>query len=152
LLNRSPEKLGSSEVRAYQAYLTTTRKLSASSVSPATSALRFLYKVTLKENRTPDDSPMPKKPFKPPVVFSPEEVMHFLDCIDNLKQLALFMTTYAAGPRVSDVNHLNVTDIDSQLMVLRVGKGKGSMDRYVMLSPRLLDVSRTYWNRQRPSP
>ena len=150
--NRSPEKLGPSEVRDYQVYLTLTRKLSASSISTATSALRFLYKVTLKQNWTPDDIPMPKKPFKLPVVLSPEEVMHFLDCIDNFKHRAVLMTTYAAGLRVSEVTHLKVTDIDSQRMVLRVDQGKGRKDRYVMLSPRLLDVLRTYWKHERPNP
>ena len=78
-------------------HLTKTRKLSPASVGIATSALRFLYKVTLKRNWTPDDIPMPKKPFKLPVVLSPEEVEHFLNCVDNLKQRAISMTAYAAG-------------------------------------------------------
>ena len=68
--HRSPEKLGPQEVREYQVYLTLTRKLSASSIGTATSALRFLYRVTLKQHWSPDDIPMPKKPFKLPVVLS----------------------------------------------------------------------------------
>jgi hypothetical protein len=76
--HRSPDLLGPQEVREYQVYLTMTRKLSASSISTATSALRFLYRVTLKQHWSPDDIPMPKKPFKLPVVLSThrEEVMH----------------------------------------------------------------------------
>ncbi len=35
-------------------------------------------------------------------------------------------------------------------MVLRIEHGKGAKDRYVMLSPRLLDVLREYWRRTRP--
>ena len=70
--HRSPDELGPEEVRAYQVHLTKTRRLSPSSVGIATSALRFLYKVTLKRNWAPDDFPMPKKPFKLPVVLSPE--------------------------------------------------------------------------------
>ena len=45
--HRAPEDLGPEEIRTYQLHLTQTRKLSASSVSVATGALRFLYKVTL---------------------------------------------------------------------------------------------------------
>ena len=30
-------------------------------------------------------------------------------------------------------------------MTLRVDQGKGRKDRYVMLSPRLLEVLRAYW-------
>ena len=148
--HRSPEKLGPQEVREYQVYLTLTRKLSASSIGTATSALRFLYRVTLKQNWSPDDIPMPKKPFKLPVVLSPEEVMHFLDCIDSIKHRTLLMTAYAAGLRVSEAIHLRVADIDSQRMVIRVDQGKGNKDRYVMLSARLLGELRTYWRLVRP--
>jgi site-specific recombinase XerD len=148
--HRSPDLLGPQEVREYQVYLTMTRKLSTSSISTATSALRFLYRVTLKQHWSPDDIPMPKKPFKLPVVLSPEEVMHFLDSIENLKHRTLLMTTYAAGLRVSEATHLKVTDIDSQRMMIRVDQGKCNKDRYVMLSPRLLEELRMYWKSARP--
>jgi integrase len=40
---------------------------------------------------------------------------------------------------------LNVALIDSQRMLLRVEQGKGQRDRYSILSPRLLEVLRTWW-------
>lgn len=148
--HRSPALLGPQEVREYQVYLTMTRKLSTSSISTATAALRFLYRVTLKQHWSPDDIPMPKKPYKLPVVLSPQEVMHFLDCIGNIKHRTLLMTAYAAGLRVSEAIHLRAADIDSQRMVIRVDQGKGNKDRYVMLSARLLGELRTYWRLVRP--
>jgi len=148
--HRSPEELGPEQVRSYQVHLTKTRKLAPGSVSIATAALRFLYKVTLKRDWMPDDIPMPKKPFKLPVVLSPEEVAHFLACVDSLKQRTILTTAYAAGLRVSEATHLKVTDIDSQRMMLRVDQGKGRHDRYVMLSPRLLEALRSYWKVVRP--
>ena len=60
------------------------------------------------------------------------------------------MTAYAAGLRVSEVTRLRVADIDSQRMVIRVRQGKGHKDRYVMLSPRLLEVLREYWKAVTP--
>jgi site-specific recombinase XerD len=149
--SRSPEDLGPEEIRAYQLYLTQTRRLSPSSVGVATGALRFLYKVTLKRTWALDEIPLPKRPFRLPVILSQEEVMHFLASIDNLKHRAILMTAYAAGLRVSEAAHLKVTDIDSQRMMLRVDQGKGNKDRYVMLSPRLLDVLRAYWKSARPT-
>ncbi len=41
--------------------------------------------------------------------------------------------------------------IDSQRMVVRIDQGKGRKDRYVMLSPRLLESLRQYWKRFRPT-
>ena len=147
---RSPEELGPEQVRVYQNHLVKDRHLAASSVGTATAALRFLYRVTLKQNWAPDDIPMPKKPFKLPVILSPEEVMHFLDSIANLKHRTILTAAYAAGLRVSEAAHLKVTDIDSKRMVLRVDQGKGRKDRDVMLSPRLLEELRSYWKMTHP--
>ena len=142
---RSPEQLGPEQVRTYQLHLRETRKLAPSSIAIAVSALRFLYKVTLKRNWAPDDIPMPKLPFKLPVILSPEEVMHFLNSIANLKHRTILTAAYAAGLRVSEATMLKVTNIDSKRMVLRADDGKGAKDRDVMLSPRLLEELRSYW-------
>jgi len=148
---RSPDQLGPEAVRTYQLYLMEVRALTPSSICVATGALRFLYKVTLKRTWAVEEIPMPKRPRKLPEILSPKEVMHFLNAITNHKHRAILMTAYAAGLRVSEATHLKVTDIDSQRMMLRVEQGKGMKDRYVMLSPRLLDVLRTYWKSARPT-
>jgi site-specific recombinase XerD len=145
-----PDTMGPEKVREYQVHLVEDCKLAPSSVSIAVSALRFLYKVTLKRPWAPDEIPMPKKPFKLPVILSPEEVMHFLESVHSTKHRAILMAAYAAGLRVSEATHLKVTDIDSQRMMLRVDQGKGGKDRYVMLSPRLLEELRSYWRVGRP--
>ena len=46
---RSPARLGLEEIRAYQVYLTNERRLASSSLVVAVSALRFLYRVTLRK-------------------------------------------------------------------------------------------------------
>src|ERR1039458_10596726 len=144
--NKSPEQLGPEDIRAYQVYPTNEKKLAPGSVLIAVAALRFLYKVSLKRDWQFDDViPAPKKPQKLPVVMSPEEVLQFLSCIGSMKHRALLTTCYAAGLRISEVVTLKPTDIDSQRMVIRVDHGKGQKDRYVMLSPTLLAILRTFW-------
>jgi site-specific recombinase XerD len=61
------------------------------------------------------------------------------------------MTAYSAGLRLSEVCSLRVTDIDSKRMVIHIRQGKGRKDRYVMLSPRLLTLLRSYWKEMRPT-
>jgi hypothetical protein len=113
--NKSPEQLGPENIRAYQVYLTNERKLSPSSILIAVSALRFLYKVSLRKDWTFDEIiPAPKKPQKLPVVLSPEEVLHFLQCVGSTKHRAILTTCYAAGLRISESVHLKPTDVDSQ--------------------------------------
>ena len=94
--------------------------------------------------------PAPKKPQTLPVVLSPEEVLQFLGGVSSTKHRAILTTCYAAGLRISEVVHLKPTDIDSQRMVIRVEQGKGQKDRYVMLSPKLLETLRGYWRTVRP--
>ena len=52
---------------------------------------------------------------------------------------------YATGLRSSEVVSLQLTDIDSNRMVIRVEQGKGKKDRYVVLSPNLLQRLREWW-------
>jgi integrase/recombinase XerD len=149
--NKSPEELGPEDIRAYQIYLTNERKLATSSILIAVSALRFLYKISLKRDWPFQDIiPAPKKPQKLPVVLSPEEVLHFLECVGNIKHRAILTTCYASGLRISEAVRLKPNDIDSQRMVIRVDQGKGQKDRYVMLSPKLLETLRNYFRAVRP--
>jgi len=147
---RSPEELGPEEVRAYQIHLLEVRELSAGSQSIAAGALRFLYKVTLKRKWAVEYIPRPKQPIRLPVILSPQEVSRFLNAVGNLKHRVILEVAYAAGLRVSELTHLKVSDIDSKRMVLRVEQGKNQKDRYVMLSPELLERLRAYWKIARP--
>src|ERR1017187_10709621 len=150
--NKSPEQLGPDDIRAYQVYLTNERKLAPSSIVIAVAALRFVYKVSLKRNwQFEEVIPAPKLPQKLPVVLSPEEVMRFLGCINSAKHRAILTTCYAAGLRISEAVQLKTDDIDSARMVIRVDQGKGQKDRYVMLSPRLLEILRDWWRVEKPS-
>src|SRR5439155_1574857 len=149
--NKSPGRLGPEQIRAYPVYLTNEKKLSTGSILIAISALRFLYKVTLKKAWSIEEIiPAPKKPQKLPVVLSPEEVIQFLDCITSRKHRAILTTCYAAGLRISEAIALTPRAIDSKRMVLRVEQGKGQKDRYVMLSPKLLEVLRAWWRVEKP--
>ncbi len=58
---------------------------------------------------------------------------------------------YAAGLRLEEATHLELRDIDSARMMLRVACGKGAKERLVPLSPRLLDELRGYWKVLRPT-
>lgn len=149
--HKSPERLGPEHIRAYQVYLTNEKKLAPSTILIAISALRFLYKITLKRNWSLDDAiPTPKKPQKLPVILNPEEVLEFLDCVRSRKHRTILTTCYAAGLRISEAIALTPAAIDSKRMVIRVEQGKGQKDRYVMLSPKLLEILRAWWRVEKP--
>jgi len=149
---KSPALLGPEDIRAYQVYLTNEKKLAPCSVHVTVAALRFLYRVTLGLDWDFGRIiPCPKAPKTLAVILSPEEVLHFLGCIESFKHQAILTTCYAAGLRISEATRLKTQAIDRQRMVLRVEQGKGQKDRYVMLSARLLEALTDYWRAVRPT-
>lgn len=150
--HRSPDGLGPENIRAYQLYLTKEKKLAPGSILIATSALRFLYTVTMKRPWDVEEVlPMPKKPQTLPVILSPEEVRQFLSCVPRRKARTALTVCYATGLRVSEAIALKPTDIDSQRMTIRVTQGKGQKDRDVMLSEQLLTILRDWYRFARPT-
>jgi site-specific recombinase XerD len=137
-------------VREYQAQLFTKRKLAANTVIQRLAALRFFFIKTLRKPWSVADTPYPKKTFRLPMILSQAEVGQLIDAAETPFHRILLMTAYATGVRRAELAHLKISDIDSQRMVIHVRQGKGRKDRYVMLSPRLLEALRAYWKAVRP--
>ena len=147
---RSPERLGPEEIREYQLYLAQDRGVSVNSRLVATTALRFLYGVTLKRDRFIELLPTPRKEHRLPVIHSPAEVLRFLQAAPSFSHHVIFSTMYGTGMRVSEVLHLQARHIDSQRMMIRIEQSKGNRDRDVQLSAKLLELLRSYWRKVRP--
>jgi integrase/recombinase XerD len=148
---RSPEQMGAEELRRYQIHLLHERKLALGTVENCISALRFLYKKTLKRRDLAfDDLPFPKQPRTLPTVLSQDEVTRLIEAAPNRMHRMLLMLLYATGMRRTEASLLKVSDIDSQRMVIHIQRGKGLRDRDVPLTPRLLEALRDYWRWKKP--
>jgi site-specific recombinase XerD len=148
---RPLDQLGPEEIRGYQLHLIEVKKASWSGFNQAVCSLRFLYHVTLPRPWVVQHIPYGKRPKKLPSVLGSEEVSRLIACVPHLKHRTVLLTLYAAGLRVTEATHLQVTDIDSQRMQLKVMHGKGNKQRLVPLSPRLLQELRSYWKQVRPT-
>jgi integrase/recombinase XerD len=146
---RSPDRLSFEDVRTYQLHLL-SRGLQPQTLNQIICALRFFYAVTLGKPEAKTQLPLARRADTLPAVLSPQEVTRFLNAVADLKHRAAFATIYAAGLRVSEVSELTVGDIDSGRMVIHIRQGKGSKDRFVMLSEQLLGILRAYWRSERP--
>lgn len=146
---KCPSELGPEQIRSYLLYLINCHSVAKAKM--AVSALRFLYKQTLRKDWEILLDPIPKSGKKIPVVLSLKEIALFFDSLRNLKYRAILMTIYAAGLRCNEAVNLKVEDIDSQRMQIYIHDGKGGKDRAVMLSPTLLDILREYWRQERPT-
>lgn len=148
---KSPDLLGSEEIKEYLHYLLTEKKSKASYIAVVYSALRFFYVITLERDWNYNKIPRHKPEKGLPMVLSKSEIQGILNSIDNLKHKTILMTTYAAGLRVSEVAKLKVVDIDSKTNQIYVFMGKGKKDRYCLLSKRNLEILRKYYEEYRPT-
>src|SRR5271166_4948093 len=137
-LGRSPGTATSEDLRRFQLHMA-QQQISPGSINAAIAAVRFFFTVTLERPDLVRPLTSVNKPRKAPVVLSQDEVARLLEAAPGLKYKAALGVAYGAGLRVSEVANLKVSDIDSQRMTLRVEQGKGQRDRYVMLSPQLLE-------------
>jgi integrase/recombinase XerD len=147
---KSPDLLGSEEIREYQLYLIKEKGVSLPSYIQAVCALRCLYSNTLHLPVSVDRIPLPRYEKRLPVILSPAEVKLLLETPKNLSHRAMLTTMYAAGPRISEVAKLKVADIDSSRNVIWIRGGKGRKDRQVLLPPRLLELLRVYFRWKKP--
>ncbi|PKI16093.1 tyrosine-type recombinase/integrase [Colwellia sp. 12G3] len=143
-LKHSPKDATRDNLREFQLFLVEDGA-TGTTINCSLSGLRFLYNVTLDNPQLLTKLITVSVARKLPIILSLEEIKLFLATAAHPKYHAAFSVAYGAGLRVSEVVSLKVSDIDSELMVLRVEQGKGSRDRYAMLSPALLDHLRHWW-------
>lgn len=148
-LGRSPDTANFEDLRRYQLHLAASGA-GVPTLNQTISTLRFFFKITLGRPDIVERTAFVHEPSRLPVVLSPEEVARLLDAAPSVKYKTALSVAYGAGLRASEVVVLKVSDIDSQRMVIRVEQGKGRKDRYVMLSPHLLDLLRAWWKLARP--
>jgi len=148
-LGRSPDTATSEDLRRFQVHMA-RQQIGVPTINAAIAALRFFFNVTLGRPDLVRPLTSVHEPRKAPVVLSQEEVARLIEAAPGLKYKAVFGVAYGAGLRVSEVVALKVSDIDSERMTLRVEQGKGQRDRFVMLSPQLLELLRGWWKAARP--
>lgn len=139
-----------SDIKRYLLFLTESNNKSKSFIDQAVSVIKLLYKEILPMANIVIDIPRPKKDNSLPNVLSQSEVMKILQSTSNEKHRTILFLIYSAGLRVGEVVRLKAEDIDSSRMLIRVEKGKGSKDRYTLLSQIALEQLRKYYKKYKP--
>ena len=148
--HKPPDQLNQDHLREYQAHLLSERKLQPRTARLHTCALRFFFNKTLKRRLPLDDIPYPRAPRRLPVILTVEEVARLIDSARNLLDRTMLMVLYSTGMRNAEMRNLQVKDVDSKSMLIHIQHGKGGRDRYVPLSPKLLETLREYWRWMKP--
>lgn len=147
---RSPDKLGAEEILEYQLHLRDVRNASFAFFNQVMCALRFFYVEVLGRDEMLARIPFMRRERHLPVVLSTDEVVRLLAAPLSLRDRVLITLTYSAGLRLGEACRLEVRDIDSGRMLIRVRQGKGHKDRYAPLSPVTLELLREWYRATHP--
>ena len=137
--HQRPETLDSQDVRAFLSALATQHKVAASTQNQAFNALLFVFDHLLKKPlRLSGVVRAKRKPYIP-VVLSRREIDLILAELDAPYKL-LVQLLYGCGLRLSEGLNLRIQDLNFDLGILTVHRGKGQKDRTLPLPKTLYPV------------
>ncbi len=145
-------EFSTARIKDYLQYCFEKLKLSENTLHSRMNALKFYYEQVLKKEKFFWEIPRPKKPLILPKLLNETELRKLFNALTNKKHKAMLFTAYSAGLRVSEIVNLKIADIDSKRMQIFISRAKGKKDRYVNLSPLVLDILRKYLKEYTPVP
>jgi site-specific recombinase XerD len=113
-------------------------------------AIKFYYEVVLGMPNRFYKVERPRKEKKLPFVLSLEEIAMMIKSTKNMKHKCIISLLYSAGLRRGELLNMELTDIMSDRMLIRIRSAKGNKDRMSILSPHLLMDLRVYFKEFKP--
>lgn len=144
---KQPEDITYQDIQQYILHLKKEKGLAPGTINNYISAIRFFLIHVLDKEWNARKVPRMKRRTKLPVILSKEEVNYLIDATMNLKHRAILTLIYGSGLRVSEVAALQIRDIDSKTMRVRVDQAKHDTVRYTILSEAALCVLREYFKK-----
>ena len=141
---KSPDVITEEELRQYFLYLTLKKKVARTTATIALCAIKFLFQHTLQRNWTCFKLLRPPRSKTLPVVLSRDEVQKILAGVRTPVYRVCLTTIYACALRLNEGRSLQIADVDTARMLLRV-RGKGNKDRLVPLAQKTLQRLRELW-------
>lgn len=145
----SPANLNEQEIKSFLLSVIDHKPCSASTYNVMIHGLKFFYEVVLNKKMVAINLPRQKEPQKLPDILSASEVERIIKATLNIKHRTILILIYGAGLRAAEAASLRVADIDRARGVIHIRSGKGNKDRYVMLSPCMLNALCIYWKQCR---
>ncbi|SHF87010.1 tyrosine-type recombinase/integrase [Flavisolibacter ginsengisoli] len=143
--NVSPGDFTEDMLLQYLLYLAKTLGCSRAKCRMAAQSISFYFRHVLRRPYVIPSLIYPRPSSKLPAVMSAQQIKTLIDSIKNIKHRTIVMLLYSTGMRLSEIAHLKITDIDSHNMRIKVVQGKGSKDRFTILSQAVLLELRAYY-------
>ena len=147
------------DIKEYQDYLVTKRKVAISTQNQAINAIKFYFEKVKGGERKTYYIERPRKEYKLPKTLSKEEVLAMIESCTFIKHRLIIELLYSAGLRRSELLNLKITDVDLDQNLIYIRNGKGKKDRITLLAENikpdlikyLKDEVPSYWIIESPS-
>jgi len=147
--SKLPSQITDEQIKDYLLLLKDTINPSGSYFKHTVYGLRYLFRLTSQEHRLVK-LPKLKKSKALPVVLSKKECRELFSKPSSLKHRVLLTFVYSTGLRISELQQIKISDIDSDRMQVFVHHGKGGKSRYIHLSEMMLRGLKKYYQIYRP--
>jgi len=144
------EDISKEDINSYILHLIKNKNISSSQQNQRINAIKFYYEKVLGRKKEYYDIERPKSVSILPNVLSISEIKRMIDITKNIKHKCIISLLYSAGLRRSELINLEINDIISGQMQIKIGNSKGNKDRYVGLSTHLLQLLREYYREFNP--
>jgi site-specific recombinase XerD len=146
---KPPAEISEEELEAYFLRRRNVDRWSPKTMRICHAGIRFYFVQVLKRNWHLFNLLRAKSESRLPAVLTREEVRSLLACVTTPHNRAFLTTVYACGLRLQEALALEVSDIDSDRMMIHVHRGKGAKDRFVPLPKATLTRLRKHWSTHR---
>lgn len=145
-IKKEPSEIRTDDIKKYLAELL-SKGNDPGTVALARSALKYFYDNILEMNLM-SKIKTPKKQRKLPEVLTKDDIKAMLDNAGSLRNKLLIEFMYSSGLRVSECAKLRVNDINLEEKTGLLKSGKGGKDRFFILSERLVNDLKEYFNKK----
>jgi len=139
------------EINEYILFLIREKNISPSLQNQRINAIKFYYEKVLGGEKYIFNIDRPRRSKKLPNTLTVAEIKRMIDATTNIKHKCIISLLYSAGLRRSELINMEILDILSDQMLIKVVDSKGNRDRYVGLSKHLLQLLRKYFIEFKPS-
>lgn len=140
-------RMSKDEIKSYLARF--SQKYSVSYFNQMLSSIRIIYKL-LGQPYKINGINYKKDSVKEINILSPNEIRNSFLTITNIKHRCIINLLYIGALRISELQNIKLSDIDSERKVILIHESKGGKSRRVPINERDLAELRSYYKLYRP--
>ncbi len=147
--DKEPDQITEDELQQYFLHRKTKDNWAPNTMRIAYCEIKFFFEHVIQRDWHILGILRAKNEQRLPAVLSRDEIKRIFSRLTTFHNYVYLTTVYSCGLRLQEGLFLEVSDIDSDRMMIHVHRGKGAKDRYVPLPEQTLPLLRKHWANHR---